>query len=189
MAILTESEVISRSRTVSRSTKILKSTNESYASSESFDVFLSHSSNEPDDIIFGIKGFLEDAHLKVYLDKVDDPQMSPNNVTPETAEILRMRMRQSSSLLYVYSRHSTLSRWMPWELGFFDGLKGTVGILPVVQASQSTFKGEEYLGLYPYTDIATINNTSKKNLWINRSSSEYADLAKWVRGSESIRQR
>lgn len=189
MAILTETEVIARSRTVSRAARVLKSANEIYASSERFDVFLSHSSNEPDEIIFGIKGLLEDAKLKVYLDKVDDPQMSPSNVTPETAETLRMRMRQSSSLLYVYSRHSTLSRWMPWELGFFDGLKGTVGILPVVQTSQSTFRGEEYLGLYPYADIATISNTTKKNLWINRSSSEYADLAKWVRGSERIRQR
>jgi hypothetical protein len=78
---------------------------------------------------------------------------------------------------------------MPWELGFFDGLKGAVGILPVMQTSQSIFKGEEYLGLYPYADIATITNTAKKNLWINRSSNEYADLAGWVRGTEKIRQR
>jgi hypothetical protein len=189
MATLTESEVIARSRSVSRSARLLKSANESYASTESYDVFLSHSSNEPDDIVFGIKGLLEDAKLKVYLDKVDDPQLSPNNVTPETAEVLRMRMRQSNSLLYVYSRHSTQSRWMPWELGFFDGLKGAVGILPVMQTSQSIFKGEEYLGLYPYADIATITNTAKKNLWINRSSNEYADLAGWVRGTEKIRQR
>jgi hypothetical protein len=189
MAILTEAEVIARSRTVSRSTQIYKSANESYASVESFDVFLSHSSNEPDEIIFGIKGLLEDAKLKVYLDKIDDPQMSPARVTPETAEILRVRMRQSNSLLYVYSRHSTQSRWMPWELGFFDGLKGAVGVLPVVQSSQSVFKGEEYLGVYPYVDIAMITDTSKKNLWINRGIGEYADLAKWVKGTERISKR
>jgi hypothetical protein len=189
MAILTEAEVIERSRTVNRSTKLIKSSNEAYASSETFDVFLSHSSNEPDDIIFGIKGLLEDAQLKVYLDKVDDPQISPAYVTPETAEILRARMRQSSSLLYVYSRHSTQSRWMPWELGFFDGVKGVVGILPVLQHTQNTFKGEEYLGVYPYVDIVTINNTSRKNLWINSSANEYADLAKWVKGLDDIRKR
>ncbi len=61
-------------------------------------------------LFYGIKGLLEDAQLRVYLDKVDDPQMSPADVTPETAAILRTRMRQSRSLLYVYSRHSTQSR-------------------------------------------------------------------------------
>ncbi|WP_112196663.1 TIR domain-containing protein [Pseudomonas sp. LG1E9] len=189
MAILTEAEVIARSRTVSRSTKLIKSSNEAYASSETFDVFLSHSSNEPSEIIFGIKGLLEDAQLKVYLDKVDDPQMSPAHVTPETAEILRVRMRQSRSLLYVYSRHSTQSRWMPWELGFFDGVKGTVGILPVVQHTQNIFKGEEYLGVYPYVDFVGVANSSDKKLWINSSVNEYADLARWVKGFERIRKR
>ena len=78
---------------------------------------------------------------------------------------------------------------MPWELGFFDGLKGTVGILPVVQYTQSTFNGEEYLGVYPYVDIATIKDTSKNNLWINRGNNEYADFANWVKGAAVIRQR
>ncbi|WP_287144472.1 TIR domain-containing protein [Achromobacter sp.] len=188
MAILTESQVITRSRSVSRSARLNKSLEAHHAPS-TFDVFLSHSSNEPDEIIFGIKGLLEDAELTVYLDKVDDPLMSPARVTPETAETLRMRMRQSRSLLYVYSRHSTQSRWMPWELGFFDGLKGTVGILPVVQYTQSTFNGEEYLGVYPYVDIATIKDTSKNNLWINRGNNEYADFANWVKGAAVIRQR
>lgn len=189
MAILTESEVIARSRTVNRSARMFKSTYDSHASSEYFDVFLSHSSNEPVDIVFGIKGLLEDAGLKVYLDKVDDPHLSPNSVTPETAEILRARMRQSNSLLYIYSRYSTQSRWMPWELGFFDGLKGTVGILPVKQFSNSTFKGEEYLGLYPYADLANIANSTTKKLWINKSENEYAGLASWVKGTEKITRR
>lgn len=186
MAILTESEVIARSKTVSRSSNMIKAFNKSYSLSETFDVFLSHSSNEPDNIIFGIKGLLEDSQLKVYLDKVDDPQMSPAHVTPETADILRMRMRQSNSLLYVYSRHSTQSRWMPWELGFFDGMKGNVGIFPVLRDKQFTYKGEEYLGIYPYVDFETIAGTSKKNLWINANADKYADLAKWINGLEHI---
>lgn len=185
MALLTESEVIARSRTVSRATNVYKAT----ASTKTYDVFLSHSSNEPDDIIFGIKGLLEDANLTVYIDKVDDPQLSPDHVTPETAEILRMRMKSSSSLLYVHSRHSTKSRWMPWELGYFDALKGSVGILPVTSYPQSEFKGEEYLGLYPYADINYIANSSTKQLWINKSQNEYAALHNWSKGLEKIRKR
>ncbi|TGS08549.1 outer membrane beta-barrel protein, partial [Mesorhizobium sp. M1C.F.Ca.ET.187.01.1.1] len=37
-----------------------------------------------------------------------------------TAELLRTRMRQSKTLIYVHSNNSPGSRWMPWELGFFD---------------------------------------------------------------------
>ena len=185
MSLLTEAEVIARSRTVSRQSNILKST----ASTQVYDVFLSHSSNEPLEIIYGIKGYLEDANLTVYIDKVDDPQLSPDHVTPETAEILRMRMKSSKSLLYVYSRHSTKSRWMPWELGYFDALRGSVGILPVTQYAQSEFKGEEYLGLYPYADLALVKDSTRKQLWINRSASEYADLSGWVKGTEKIRRR
>ena len=185
MSLLTESEVIRRSWSVSRATNILKST----AAAQTYDVFLSHSSNEPDEIIFGIKGYLEDANLSVYIDKVDDPQLSPDNVTRETAEVLRVRMKSSKSLLYVYSRHSTKSRWMPWELGYFDALKGSVGVLPVVQNSQNSFKGEEYLGLYPYADLHRTNQSQTRRLWINQSSTEYADLFGWVKGTEKIRRR
>ena len=39
---------------------------------------------------------------------------------------------------------------MPWELGYFDGFKPRhVWILPLVAESDSEFKGQEYLGLYP----------------------------------------
>lgn len=39
---------------------------------------------------------------------------------------------------------------MPWELGYFDGLKGPdrVSIMPVENGSSATFVGAEYLGLY-----------------------------------------
>jgi hypothetical protein len=47
---------------------------------------------------------------------------------------------------------------MPWELGYFDGLKpGYVWILPLVMDYDSEFKGQEYLGLYPpIEDIGSI---------------------------------
>jgi hypothetical protein len=41
---------------------------------------------------------------------------------------------------------------MPWELGFFDGFKGRVAIVPLNenQFDINEFKGQEYLGIYPY---------------------------------------
>lgn len=190
MSYLTETEV--RSRATRVTAHLQKSANvldEALAAEEVFDVFLSHSSAEPEEILRGVKGILEDQGLKVYVDKYNDPQLSPDKVTIETAEILRGRMRKSNTLLYVYSQHSKKSRWMPWELGFFDGLKGAVGILPVTLNQEETFKGEEYLNLYPHVDVATTVNGTEKRLWINKSQKEYASLSGWAKKTERIRPR
>lgn len=190
MAYITESEVLKRaSINLDPIQKNESQISLEAASTERFDVFLSHSSLEPEKIIIGVKGFLEDAGLTVYVDKYNDPQISPDKVTIETAKILRSRMMQSSTLLYIYSRHSKNSRWMPWELGYFDGLRGMVGIFPVTQQQEERFKGEEYLSLYPYIDVAPTTGESKNRFWINQSVSEYARLDLWIKGKESIRSR
>lgn len=189
MAYLTEAEVRERATRITQ--RVQKSANQvlceaTAATDETFDVFLSHSSAEPEEILLGIRAMLEDRGLKVYVDKYSDPQLLPDKVTPETAEILRGRMHQSSTLLYVYSPHSKTSRWMPWELGFFDALKGAIGIIPVTHNQEETFKGEEYLNLYPYVDVATMVNTTEKRLWINKSYNVYALLDGWVKGTKKI---
>lgn len=188
MPYLTETEVRERAARVTqplRKTAASVLTEDRASASDTFDVFLSHSSAEPEEILLGIKAFLEDAGLKVYVDKYSDPYLSPEAVTRETAVVLRGRMRQSLTLLYVHSQHSTKSRWMPWELGFFDGYKGRVGIFPVTRYQEEAFRGEEYLNLYPCVDRATTRNGIEK-LWINRSENEYSQLYSWAKGSSEI---
>lgn len=114
-----------------------------------FDIFLSHSSEDAV-IIAGIKAILELDGSRVYVDWIDDPQLDRSRVSAATADVLRKRMRSSASLVYVSSKTSPASRWMPWELGYFDGMRpGKVGILPIVEASDSEFTGIEFVGLYP----------------------------------------
>jgi hypothetical protein len=165
MALLIESDV--RARALRRRVLAKQSSNEILSevradAAGGYDIFLSHSSNEPEEILLGIKSILEDDGLSVYVDRYGDPDLAPDKVTQQTAEVLRRRMRQSNALLYAYSQHSTKSRWMPWELGYFDGLKGKVGIIPVMQATDEIFRGEEYLGLYPYVDKARVE-TARPN--------------------------
>ena len=192
MAYLTESTVRARAATV---TELIRKSagrvlSEARASAnEQFDIFLSHSSAEPEEIILGVKSILEDRGLSVYVDKYSDPQMSSNNVSQKTAHILRSRMRNSETLLYVHSSYSKKSRWMPWELGFFDGLKGKVGVIPVTKSQEEDFKGEEYLNLYPYVDVAKKLGSDIDYLWITESSNRYARLDLWAGGSASIRER
>jgi len=130
-------------------------------SAMSFEVFLSHSFNDAE-LILGIVAALKQHGLRVYVDWIVDAQMDRSRVTSETAERLRQRMRQSASLVYAHSLQSGSSKWMPWELGYFDGFRSAVAILPVAQTTQESFAGQEYLGLYPYIDITTTT------LWVNR---------------------
>lgn len=192
MAYITESQVRARAALVTQPLQksagwVLKSCTASV--DETFDVFLSHSSAEPEEILLGVKAMLEDVGLSVYVDKYSDPHLSPDKVTIETAEVLRGRMRQSNTLLYIYSQHSQKSRWMPWELGFFDGIKGDVGVLPVTLNQEETFKGEEYLNLYPYVDAVPAAGAITKSLWINKGQKTYAQLRGWARKTEAIRKR
>lgn len=116
---------------------------------ETFDIFLSHASRDGD-LILGVKAILESQGHKVYVDWVDDAQLDRSKVTTNTAELLRIRMRQSKSLIWVATEAASESKWMPWELGYFDGFKPKqVAILPLVDNAYDTFRGQEYLALYP----------------------------------------
>lgn len=131
---------------------VLDSITESYKFFDNFDVFLSHSMKD-EDLVLGVVKILESMGQKVYVDWVVDKQLSRDSVTKETAETLRRRMKQSSRLLYLATDNASSSKWMPWELGYFDGLRPEkVAILPLVEYSFSSFNGQEYLGLYPALD-------------------------------------
>ena len=121
--------------------------------STTFDVFLSHSFLDAD-LVVGIKELLEGQGLSVYIDWVEDQQLNRTQVTAKTAGILRTRMRNSRSLIFATSSTSSGSKWMPWELGYFDGFRPNhAAIFPLVKTSGSGFPGQEYLGLYPYVEV------------------------------------
>lgn len=114
-----------------------------------YDVFLSHAVKDAK-IVLGVKNWLEENGMKVYVDWIDDRHLDRSKVTSKTANTLRVRMRQSKSLLYIATDNSSQSKWMPWELGYFDGYSsGKVAILPILDHQYESFSGQEYLGIYP----------------------------------------
>lgn len=160
MAFFTKQEARDYAKKFSESNKnyslALDSIYESYQWYDRFDVFLSHSVKDAE-LVLGVVNILEEMGQKVYVDWIIDDNLSRDNVTPATANTLRRRMSQSSRLLYLATNNATSSKWMPWELGYFDGLKsGKVAILPLVDYSFSSFQGQEYLGLYPALDKAEL---------------------------------
>ena len=112
---------------------------------DSFDVFLSHSHQDAE-LVLGAAKLLEERSLKVYVDWVVDRDRSNTATTPAHARMVRARMRQCRSLLYLCTDNSMGSKWTPWELGYFDAFRGTVAILPLLDTGNAAFSGAEYLG-------------------------------------------
>lgn len=150
-----------------------------------YDVFLSHSVRDAK-IVLGVKNWLEENGMKVYVDWIDDKQLDRSQVTSITAETLRTRMRQSSSLLYIATDNSSQSKWMPWELGYFDGYSiGKVAILPILNSEDDAFYGQEYLGLYP-----TVKNWTHRDFGIYGIDKGYIPInGKFVDLSKFIKER
>lgn len=143
---------------------VLRESVEAASDGSIFDIFLCHSIRDAE-LVLGAKRILERQNLTVYVDWIVDPKMDRSSVTARTADVLRKRMGNSKSLLYLYSENSTRSRWMPWELGFFDGRKGAVAVIPIEPEGRAIdFGTEEYLGLYPKVEITTAG------IFVNRTS-------------------
>ena len=153
------------------------------ATTKTYDIFLSHSSSDAG-LVAGLKLELEDLGYSVYVDWIEDPKLSRENVTKDTALVLQARMKQCKALLYAFSENATNSKWMPWELGYFDGKKGIVAVLPISRTSKSSFQGSEYLGIYFYIQINTISGTNNLALWVHETSTIYTLFNNWIEGSQ-----
>jgi len=148
-----------------------------------FDIFLSHSFKDKE-YISGLYLELTAQGYSVYVDWIIDPHLQRGNVTKETAEHIRNRMKQSKSLIYATSDNASTSKWMPWELGFMDGEKGRCAILPITEYETSNFAGQEFLSIYPYVgkDYVLGNYGSGEVLWVNENQNTKIQMSLWQKG-------
>lgn len=177
-------------------------------SDDEFDIFLSHSYQDKE-IIPYLKKTLENLGFRVYVDWINDKFLTRENIDKKTAALLQKRMNQSKSLFYATSQNSKKSKWMPWELGYFDGIKNKrVAILPIekeLKYPNKNFKGQEYLSLYYYITIDMLSRdlshkhmlmepnflNSMKKIWdtipkifINESDNRFVLFEEWIEGEE-----
>lgn len=132
--------------------RVLKEERSLAADDAHFHIFLSHSFKDAE-LILQLKRLIEANGLTVYVDWETDDALDRNAVTRRTASVLRNRMKHSDSLVFADSAHAEQSKWMPWELGYFDGLKPNhIFVLPLVENSDTEYKGREYVDLYPKID-------------------------------------
>ncbi|PWE14918.1 toll/interleukin-1 receptor domain-containing protein [Alcaligenes faecalis] len=146
--------------------QVLNSVRAKTRDSEAFDIFLSHSIADAE-LVLGVKQLLEQQGATVYVDWSHDRQLDRSKVNADTAALLRQRMRQSKSLIYLVTDAATTSKWMPWELGFFDGYRsGCVAIMPLLDRETDSFAGQEYLGLYPRVTKDNYQNSTTSDVFV-----------------------
>lgn len=153
-----------------------------YDSAIHYDLFISHSFKDKD-LVTGLYHLFYKANYKVYIDWIDDITLDRTNVTPGTASTIKKRILNSSGTSYIATSNSTTSKWCPWELGVADGAIGKVCILPVMEGS---FKGQEYLGLYPYIEYEKIKGKDEYQFWVydQTDNRKYVILRDWLSGEK-----
>lgn len=179
-----EARAASRGRYASAKTdaRILEEAASTTRDSERFDIFLSHSSRDAA-VVRGIKLIMESQGFTVYVDWIADPELDRSRVTKATALLLRKRMGQCKSLIYAATTNSSSSLWMPWELGYFDGLRqSNVAILPLTDHPGEHFQGQEYLGLYPLVTKGTYTN-GRPEVFVEDFGRNWATLSSFARGA------
>lgn len=147
-----------------------------------FDIFLSHSYLDKK-TVFGVYKDFESLGYNTYVDWIVDPSLDRNNITKATAEKLRLRMRQSKCLIYATSSNIIASKWMPWELGFMDGLKKSkVAVFPLLEADEGDddIILPKYLELYFSCSKEMGSTTRREVLWINETQTKYIDFKSWL---------
>lgn len=181
MAIYTSNYLKSLSQ---RETKFFSSKvlNESKKVHTSFDIFLSHSFLDKEEVK-GLYIELTNQGFSVYVDWIIDPELDRNNVTKRTAKIIQGRLKMSKSLLLAISTNASMSKWMPWELGFVDGNTNNCAIIPVSKDSYNvpnSYTGFEYLSLYPFIKKVPTKGSGER-LFVIEEAKKYVIFDDWLK--------
>lgn len=186
MSLFTQYEIRAAASNIKKSMSVVLSEQATHEkTNKTFDIFLSHSFADSDSVL-GIKAIIEDIGFTVYVDWIEDAQMDRGRVSKVTAQILKSRMKRCRCLLYATSLNSSKSLWMPWELGYMDGFRDKVAILPVTDYKTDNYEGREYLGLYPFIRKGPSTISNNDFLWIFKDEQYYLPFDSWLNSTEQV---
>lgn len=117
------------------------------SASSTITVFLSHRHTEDKSLIEKVKGFFADQGASVYIDWLDKDM--PEVTSSETATKLKNKIDKSQKFVILATPLSIESKWIPWEIGLADQMKGLTNIatLPIV-TDENNWEQREYYRLY-----------------------------------------
>jgi hypothetical protein len=116
-------------------------------------IFLSHSHKDKT-LVEGLIAYFETLGIAVYVDW-NDTQM-PRITNRATAAQIKNRIKSLGVFMVLATKNALDSKWVPWEVGVADQIKGEAQIMIIPVADDSgQFHGSEYLQLYQRAVIAT----------------------------------
>ncbi len=145
---------------------------------KSYDVFLTHSIRDAE-LVLGVKVLLNCYKYTVYVDWSEDPDVDKSKVAKDIADKLRKRMQCAKSLIYITTENIENFKWMPWQLGFFDGFREKVAILPIKDTILYSYHSKEFLSVYPY--ITRVNALQEDRLLMHKDSKIYTSFENWLK--------
>lgn len=151
MNFLTENELRNYQRSSKSISLSLNESLKSYKSESSYfktKIFLSHKHDEKEKLE-GAIAFLKNFGIQIYVDWLDEGM--PKTTSGETAERLKMKIKQNDKFILLATEAAIESKWCNWELGLGDAAKflENIALLPV-KKDYKDFSGFEYLQIYPY---------------------------------------
>lgn len=150
---------------------------------DAYDVFISYSWNDRS-FAYKVVELLENCGYTVYVD-YNDLKLDRSKVDEETAKRLVEKMKKCKGLLYLYSPSSSVSKWCPWEVGVFSGIKNfRCANLPIIDKTTDEYKNQEYLELYPYVEYEQVQGKDNYDFWICETDDKYVKLRQWINGEK-----
>lgn len=145
----------SRQRTIIADSNSRVRLDERTGASRGHDIFLSHAHADLK-LIAGLVDLIRASGKTVYVD-FEDGDM-PKATSGLTAVRLREKIDACRNFVLAATNTAIDRKWVNWEIGLADGLKGrrNVLILPLAD-SRGTWNGNEYLQTYPHIDY--VNNS------------------------------
>src|SRR4051794_8227950 len=87
-----------------------------------FDVFILHNRKDTDRVL-KLEKIITEWGFTCYI-AANDPKLQRPENPKQLSQSIRLNLRKARCLIYAFSENSPRSRWMPWEIGFFDGRWG-----------------------------------------------------------------
>jgi hypothetical protein len=126
--------------------------------------FLCHSHYD-NRIASGLALLFKNIGVELYIDWLDHTM--PDKPDVFTAKKIQDKIFKSHYFFFLATGCAKHSRWCPWEIGYANGIKKDIYIIPTSDG-QSSF-GNEYLDLYPCIDVNSANqNLILENFIIHR---------------------
>ena len=165
--------------------KIINENTNLFSMRKEYDLFISHSFLDKR-LILTLIDMFNKLGYSVYVDWRDNPNLDRDNITSKTATVIKSRIMQCKGLSYIATGNIVNSKWCPWELGLADGLHiGKACILPVLKEGNS-FRGIEYIGIYPYIEYKQVLGRYYNDFWIVSQENQYKCilLREWLNGKK-----